>query len=100
MPKQKNNQQPDYVTHSDENSITIDISKWQGKQEVNITIDDLIKFYATEAKEDKELKNLAGIYGDQTNINKLAEEATEYFKKTNWQELANKASKKGIFFGE
>ncbi len=98
MTKQK---QPDYITHQDENSITIDVSKWQGKQETAITLQDLVEYFAYEANDDsKQLKNLAGIYGDWQNINKLAEEVLEYFKQNNREELNRKAQEYGIFFSE
>lgn len=89
-------QNQDFITQKNDDSITIDISKWQGKQETDITITDVVQFLAYEAPKEKELKNLAGISGDWQNLNQLVQDLIEYFKEVNPKELAEEAEKYGL----
>ena len=89
---------PEYVTNAGKTFITIRVSDWDdGSHSLKITIADVIKYYATDARNiSSGIRTIAGHSGDWRPIDHLAEEALEWFKYINRSELAREGEKRGM----
>jgi len=88
---------PNYIVSNDRNNLEIDVNLYQGKQIANITIENVIEYYATQANNtDSQTRELAGIVGHWQNIDNIAREALDYFRAVNMDEVKKEANKRKL----
>lgn len=88
---------PDYVKDAGKTYITIRISDWDGSRALKISLNDVVTYYATQARNIwSGMRTLAGHSGDWRPIDALASEALEWFKCINRPGLAREGKKRGM----
>jgi len=88
---------PGYVKSAGKTYITISVSDWEGTRILKITIEDVIEYYVTDARNIYSgTRTLAGHSGDWRHIDNLAKEALEWFKYANRTQLARAGEKRGM----
>ena len=87
----------DYMTLNDDNSLTINVSDWRGEQEIHVTIDDVVEYYLSQARNIMSgCRTLAGFTGDWRPIDNLAQECLDVFKEIDIDTLREKSIKRGL----
>jgi len=90
-------QVPNYVRSAGKTYITIQVSDWEGARTLKITLKDVIKYYATDARNIYSgIRTLAGYSGDWRHIDNLAKEALGWFKYVNRADLVREGKKRGM----
>ena len=88
---------PEWVIDSEENSITIAIGDFDDSQSnLKVTIEDVCRYFAQEARSMSGIRTLAGHSGDWRPIDELAQFCLDYFKGTNIAELRKISRKFGL----
>lgn len=88
---------PEYVRSAGKTYITIRIHNWEGARTLKITLQDVIEYYATQARNIVSgIRTLAGHSGDWRPIDHLAHEALEWFKYINRPTLEREGEKRGM----
>ena len=88
---------PGYVKSAGKTYITIQVSDWEGSSKLKITLQDVIEYYATQARNIlSSMRAIAGHYGDWRQIDNLASEALEWFKFINHPLLEREGEKRGM----
>jgi hypothetical protein len=88
---------PAYVRSAGKTYITIRISDWDGTRTLKITLNDVIAYYATEARNIwSGIRTLAGHRGDWRPIDEIAHEALEWFQYINRPVLEREDEKRGM----
>ena len=80
-----NGEVPGYVIDASKGYIVIRTgSEWEGASDHKITMDDVARYYATDARNLLSgCRSLGGVHGDWRNIDALASECLAWFKLAN-----------------
>lgn len=88
---------PAYLDIVNKNLIKINVADWQGEREVEITPEDVIEYYDTQARNiTSGVRKLGSEVGDWRNIDALAKESLEVFKIINRPALEKLGKKRGM----
>jgi len=88
---------PKWVKDAGKTFITISVEDWQGRNNLKITIEDVVEYYVSQAGNiSSGMRTLAGHSGDWRPINELAEEVMEYFKLVNIKGLRTESERRGL----
>lgn len=79
---------PDYVLEAGKSFIRIRVSDWRGKQDLRITLKDVVDYYYHWAGNiTSGCRVIAGYAGDWRPVDRLVKECLEWFKLVNIEAL-------------
>ncbi len=88
---------PSYILEAGKTFIKIRIFDWRGKQDLKVTIKDVVDYYYYWARNiTSGCRKLAGYTGDWRPIDRLAKECLKWFKFVNIEELRRTSIKYGL----
>ena len=88
---------PGYVKKAGKSYIDIVVDNFLGTEKLHITIQDVVRYYATQANNIVSgCRSLSGHTGDWRQIDNLAKECLEYFKYVNVETLRREGRKAGL----
>ncbi len=88
---------PEYFKRICKEYLVILVSDYRGSEEHKITIDDVVKYYATQATNIiSGCRTIGTVSGDWRNVDYLAKECLEIFKVINMEALRRISKKWGL----
>jgi hypothetical protein len=77
--------------------VDVSVVDWKEvPQKIRVRIEDIVRYFAREARSLSGCRNLAGITGDWRPIENLAQEILSYFKDVNVETLRRESRKAGL----
>ena len=88
---------PKWLVVKNPRTLIVTVNDWQGTQEHEVTIEDIVEYFASEARNILSgIRKLGNITGDWRQIDELAHFCHEIFKITAMKELRSAAKKYGL----
>lgn len=88
---------PEYLDIVNKNLVRIKVSDWQGTRWVELTPEDIVEYYDTQARNiTSGVRKLGSELGDWRNIDALAKETLEIFKIINKSALKKAGKERGM----
>jgi len=88
---------PGYIREVGKSFIVIRVSDWRGEQDLKVRVEDVIEYYAVEARNILSgCRTLAGYASDWRGVDELAKLCLAWFKYVNRDELRRQGHKRGM----
>jgi hypothetical protein len=88
---------PDWIIAAGKSYIKIKVEDWSGVHDLKITINDVVNYYAKDARNISSGCRKIGMWAsDWRSVDSIAELALQYFKKVNLKDLQKASRAVGI----